>query len=159
VPAGFEKNNTSGFVPVYGRLEYGLTSHISLGVAFVYEVFQVNFYKLYEANGKTFRRSNTDQVNLFSGNLFGAWHFGDLLHVRRLDPFVTLGLGLNTLSYTHKPQGDSTVSTTEHTVSPFIRAGARYNLSKRGSLFADLGYDDKAVLTVGFSCRLNRKVE
>jgi len=155
VPVGFEKNSIGGFAPVYGRLEYGVSSHVSLGVAFVYGAFQANYSKLYEANGQTYRRNQADMVKIFSGNIFAAYHLGHLIHVKHLDPFIAVGLGNNTISHDNKPQGDSTLSVKEYSFSPFVRAGARYYLSKRGSLFGDIGYDNKALVTIGFSCRFD----
>src|ERR1700744_3992762 len=47
VPAGFEKDNTSGYTLLYGKLEYGFTEHISLAATIKYDAFYYNFAQLY----------------------------------------------------------------------------------------------------------------
>src|SRR4051812_33086091 len=56
VPAGFERNNTSGFAPVYGKVEYGVSNHVSLGLMLGYDNYFGNYYQLYTANGRDYKR-------------------------------------------------------------------------------------------------------
>ena len=42
LPAGFEKSNTSGGAPFFGRLEYGLTEHVTIAAMAGYDAQQVN---------------------------------------------------------------------------------------------------------------------
>jgi hypothetical protein len=155
--SSFKKGTASGFAPVYGRLEYGLSKHVGIGVAFVYGVFNASVYREYSENGRTYRRYATDRVRLFNTNVFGTYHLGHIIKVKKLDPFVSIGVGINTVSHSNKTQADSMVVDKDYTVSPFLRAGARYYISTRGSLFADVGYDGKALMTIGASCIMNRK--
>lgn len=158
VPTGFQQNNTSGFIPVYGRLEYGLTPTVSIGAVFSYDAFYSNYYQLFEANNNIYKRNGTDRVRVFSGGLSGYYHFGELIKVKRLDAYAGIGFSLNNISHSALPQGDSMVAVVQHTVSPSIKVGARYYLTNRGSIFADAGYDRQSVVSVGFSCRfLSRK--
>ncbi|NDC42430.1 MAG: hypothetical protein EBZ77_12930 [Chitinophagia bacterium] len=141
---------------MYGRLEYGVSRSVSLGIALVYDGYNAGFARLYESNGQTYKRHYNDFVKVFSGSLFAAWHFGKLTGSKKLDPFVTLGMGTNNISHSSKPMADSIGSAKEYSSSLFLRAGVRYYVSRRGSLFADLGIDNKAIATVGFSCSLEK---
>lgn len=153
VPAGYVLNNTSGIAPVYGRLEYGITDNVSVGAVFFHDVFYSNFFKIYTANGVEHKRYNTDRVRLISGGLAAYYHFSKLIPVKKLDAFAGVGLSLNNIRHSAMPQGDSTLTTVSHSVSPMLKIGARYYLSNRGSIFADLGYDRKSIFSLGFSCR------
>ncbi len=70
-----------------------------------------------------------------------------------LRPFIGLGLSLNNIKYSAHPEGDSTIVKIDHTVTPYLKAGARYYISDKFSLFADVGYDKQSVISIGFSCR------
>lgn len=153
VPSGFNLSNTTGFAPVYGTLEYGISDHVSIGANFYYDAFYSNFYKLYQAYGTEYKRYATDKVRVFSGGAICNYHFGNMIPIKKLDAFVGMGIALNNIHNTGKPQGDSTAIYTEHTVSPSIKAGVRYYLSKSGSLYANIGYDRKTIFSIGFSCR------
>ncbi len=156
VPSGFKLNNKTGFAPVFGRLEYGITDHVTVGAMFCYDVFYSNFYRIYQANGNEYKRYNTDRVRLLSGGVTAYYHFGQLIPVKKLDVFAGVGFSLNNLHHSALAQGDSTANITEHTVSPLVKVGARYYLSKKGSIFADAGYDRKAIFSLGFSCRFTK---
>ncbi len=156
VPTGFKMNNQTGFAPVFGRLEYGVGSNVTVGAMFCYDVFYSNFYKIYLANGNEYKRYNTDRVRLLSGGLAAYYHFARLIPVKKLDVFAGLGFSLNNVHHSAMPQGDSTANITDHTVSPMLKLGARYYLSKKGSFFADAGYDRKALFSLGFSCRFSK---
>ncbi len=156
MPAGFQKNNTSGFAPIYGRLEYGLSNTISLGALMSYDIFYDNFYQHFPVNGKIFERHNTDRVLVFSSGLSGYYHLGRILHSKKLDPFIGIGLTLNTIHHTAWPEGDSTATTANYTVSPSIKIGARYYITRKGSIFVDAGYDRQSVFSIGYSCRFGK---
>lgn len=157
VPAGFEKNNTSGFLPVYARLEYVTGKHMGIGATFVYNNFYGNYYQLYYANGKAYKRYKTDQVEIYSGGLALNYHFADIIKVKKLDVFVTAGFLANTIHHSAMPKGDSVISFTDRTVTPVLRAGARYYIANASSFFLDAGYDKHSIVSLGYSCRFTKK--
>jgi hypothetical protein len=155
LPDGFLKGTTSGFAPVYGKVEYAISSTISLAAVFSYDQFYVNFYQYYDANGvhNAFKRAKTDQMRIFSGGAQLNYHFPKLLNVANLDPYAGIGLTLNNIHHTGLPQGDSLVTNTAHEVSPIVKVGARYYITPMGSFFAEAGWDKQSVVCVGFACR------
>ncbi len=153
LPKGFEKNNTSGYALFYGKLEYGVGNKISLAAAFSYDAFVYNYSQLYTGYNGPIKRYKADHFRAFSGGLIAYYHLGDVIHIKRLDPFVGAGVSLNNIHHSELAQGDSTVSTTRHVTSPYLKVGARYYISRQYSLFADLGYDQQSIFSVGFSCR------
>ncbi len=157
VPSGFEKNNTSGFAPVYGKLEYGISNNMSVGVLLGYDGYMGNYYQLYTANGKDYKRNRSDKTDIYSAGLSANYHFGKIIPVKRLDVFVGVGFTLNNEHHSALPQGDSTVKLTDRNVTPTLKAGVRYYLASRSSLYADLGYDKNSMFCVGYSCRFMKK--
>jgi hypothetical protein len=155
MPTGFEKNNTSGFVPIYGRLEYGLSEHWGLAATFGYDGFVYNYNQLYEGYNGIIRRYKTDNFRLYSGGLAAYYHFKKI--GSRLHPFMGGGLALNNIRHSALPQGDSTVVSVTHTICPVLKAGARYFISDQFSVYADAGYDKQTIFSVGFSCMFYRK--
>ena len=153
LPSGFKKGNTSGFVPVYLKLEYGLTNHISLAATVGYDAFNYNFTQHVESSNGNFVRSKTDAFRMFSSGLTAFYHLGDIIKVKRLDPFVGLGFAVNNIRYSAYPQGDSTIIRTDHNTTVYLKAGARYYISDRCSIYGDLGYDKHTIFSLGFSCR------
>lgn len=153
VPAGFSKGGISGFLPFFARLEYGLTSQISIGASFCYDAFVYNNLQEYTGNNGPFTRYRTNNTRILSGGLDAFYHLGYLFHVSRLDPFVGAGLSLNNIRYHAYPQGDSTAVKYDHTLTPYLKAGARYYISDQFSICADAGYDKQAIVTLGVSCR------
>ena len=154
LPPGFGKNNFSGFLPAYGKVEYAVGKHIGLAATADYDAFYCNYYQLFYGNGNTFKRFRTDKMAITGGGLSAFYHFKTL---KKLDVFAGVGLSLTRIYHTSLPQGDSTVFTKEHTVSPAIRAGARYYIADRGSIYADFGYDKQSIFSIGFSARFFRK--
>ncbi len=153
LPAGFYKGNTSGAAPFYGRLEYGAYEHISIGLLLGYDAFLYNFKQEYTGNNGPFIRYRTNNVRIFSGGVAAFYHLGRFIHIARLDPFIGLGLSLNNIRYSAYPQGDSTMIKTDHTVTPYLKVGARYYISDKFSLYGDAGYDKQSVFSLGVSCR------
>ena len=153
LPSGFEKNNTSGFAPILVKLEYGVGKNISIAATFGYDAFIYNFSQEYEGNNGSFVRYKTDDFRSFSGGIAAFYHLHKFIPVNHLDPFIGFGLSLNNIRYSAYPSGDSTAIKLDHTVTPYIKVGARYYVSDRFSLFGDLGYDKPAILSLGFSCR------
>jgi hypothetical protein len=153
VPAGFEKDNTSGYTLLYGKLEYGFTKHISLAATVKYDAFYYNFTQLYKGYNGPIKRANTSALRIWSGGLTGFYHLCDVIHIKHLDPFVGVGITLNNIRYSNYPQGDSVLVKLDHTVSPYLKAGARYYISSGFSLFGDVGYDQQSIFSVGVSCR------
>ncbi len=153
LPSGFSKGNTSGFVPVYVKLEYGLSNHVGLAATVAYDAFNYNFRQQFEGNNGTFNRNKTNAFRMFSSGLTAFYHLGDVIHVKRLDPFVGLGFTINNIRYSAYPQGDSTMVRTDHNAAIYLKAGTRYYISDKFSLYGDLGYDKHTIFSLGFSCR------
>lgn len=153
LPSGFSKGDVSGFVPFFAKLEYGLTKDISLGATFCYDAFVYNNLQDYTGNNGPFTRYKTNNTRIASGGLTAFYHFGKALHSRSFDPFIGVGISLNNIRYHAYPQGDSTAIKFDHTITPYLKAGARYFISDQFSIFGDAGYDKQAIITLGFSCR------
>lgn len=153
MPTGFRKQTASGMMPFYGKLEYGLYNHISIAAIFAYDAFQYNFQQEYTGYLGVFTRYRTNKVRIFSGGIAAYYHLDKYIHISRLDPFVGVGLSLNNIRYSAYPQGDSTLTKFEHTVTPYLKAGARYYISDQFSIFGEVGYDKQSAASVGFSCR------
>lgn len=156
-PAGFEKGMTTGFAPVYLKLEYGFGKNISLAASLSYAALRYNYYQLYTGYNGIIKRSKEDRFQVFSEGITAYYHLGNKIHVKHLDPFVGVGMSLNSISHSAYPQGDSMVEKTDFTMSPYIKAGARYYLSDKCSIFGDVGYDNQSVFSLGFTCRFFRK--
>ena len=154
---GFEKSSTSGFAPVYFKLEYAFSRSVSLAAAFGYDAFQYNVKQDYTGNNGPFTRFISNNTTIFSGGLIAFYHLGKVIAVKHLDPFIGIGLSLNNIRYGAFPQGDSTVTKYDHTVTPYLKAGARYYISSVYSIFGDVGYDQHSIFSLGFSCRFFSK--
>ena len=153
LPAGFHKGNTSGFVPVYLKLEYGVGKHVGLAATLSYDAFNYNFGQQFDGNNGIFIRNKTNSFRMFSTGLTAFYHVGDIIRVNRLDPFVGLGFTINNIRYSAYPQGDSTAVRADHNTTAYLKAGARYYISDKFSLYGDLGYDTHTIFSLGFSCR------
>jgi hypothetical protein len=154
---GFEKSNTSGFAPVYFKIEYALSNTFSLAASFGYDAFLSNFKQDYVGNNGPFTRYIANNTRILSGGLVAYYHLGKVIKVKHLDPFVGVGLSLNNIRYGAYPQGDSTLTKFDHTVTPYLKAGARYYISSIYSIFGDVGYDQHSIVSLGFSCRFLSK--
>lgn len=152
VPTGFQKNNTTGFLPVYLRAEYISGKHMGVSATMIYNNFYGNFYQQFVSNGKTYSRSKTDQVEIYAGGLALNYHFGSIIPVKKLDVFITGGFLANTIHHSALAKGDSVTSLTDRTVTPVLRAGARYYIANASSIFLDAGYDKHSVVSIGYSC-------
>jgi hypothetical protein len=153
MPAGFEKNNTSGYGNIEAKIDYALAKRISLAANFGYDAFYYNFSQLYSGYNGIIRRHKINNFRLLNVGLIAYYHLGSYIHIKNLDPFVGAGISLNNIRYGTYPQGDSTLVRTEHTITPYIKVGAHYYISDRFSVFGDLGYEQQAILGIGFSCR------
>ncbi len=153
VPAGFEKGQVTGFAPIFGKVEYAASN--KFGIAFItgFNTLYFNSFQLYKGYYGDIRRYRADRFNIFSGGLAGYYHFTGLRKVKRLDPFIGAGLNLNNIRHSALPQGDSVVATKEHSITPYLKVGARYYISDKVSAYADAGYDKLSLVTVGISCR------
>jgi opacity protein-like surface antigen len=156
VPAGFEKSNTSGFVPVYLKVEYAVNKRLGIAGVFAYDGFVYNYNQLYNGYNGIIRRYHANNFRLFSGGINAFYHFGKS---HRFDPFIGAGISLNNIHYSAYPQGDSTVEKSDHTISLCIRAGARYYITDKYSLFGDVGYDNQSIFSLGVSCRFFARKE
>ncbi len=153
LPAGFVKNNTSGFVPLYAKVEYGLTRNVGIAATLCYDAFNYNFSQQYVGNNGPFLRNRTDAFRSFSGGLAAFYHLGNLIRVKRLDPFAGVGLSVNNIRQNAYPQGDSTSIRVDHTTDLYLKVGARYYISRKVSVYGDAGYDNHTILSLGVSCR------
>jgi len=156
-PAGFKKGNFSGFSPLFARVELAVSRSFSLGFYFTYDAFTNNYSQVVESNGGTYYRPKTDISQVFGAGFSVWYHFGKLIRVRNLDPFIGVGVEECNFRQGALPQGDSTVAHTDHTINPSLKAGARYYFSPKCSLYADAGFDMTSKLDVGFSCRFFSK--
>jgi hypothetical protein len=158
MPVNFEKQNTSGFSPVYVKAEYGISNNISIAATFTWDDFNYNFNQLYNGFGGTvIRRPRVNHFRLFSGGLTGYYHLGNAIRVKRLDPFIGLGFTLNNIRYSNFPQGDSTVIKKEHTAAIYAKAGARYYVTEKFAVYGDVGYDHLTLFSLGASCTVGGK--
>lgn len=158
LPAGFEKQNTSGFLPVYARIEYAFANHWSIAGVFSYDDFNYNFFQLYKGYNGDIRRPVVSHFTLYAGGAQAVYHH-PFEAVPKLDPFIAAGVSVNITRDSKFPQGDSTIVRTLHTTSPSIRVGARYYLTNTFSFYGDVGYDELSVCSLGMSVRFNsRKV-
>lgn len=153
LPAGFGKATTSGFAPIYAKLEYGVSKHISIAGTFGYDAFTENFRQDYVGTVDPVTRYRANNTRIFSGGLTAYYHLVNVIPVKHLDPFIGLGFSLNNIRYSQYPQGDSTMIKLDHTLTPYIKAGARYYISSAFSLFGDVGYDHHSAFSIGVSCR------
>ena len=157
LPEGFAKNNTSGFVPLYVKAEYGLTRNVGIAATLCYDAFNYNFSQQYTGNSGPFVRYKTDAFRAFSGGLAAFYHLGNVIRVKRLDPFVGIGLSVNNIRYSAWPQGDSLSVRVDHTTDLYLKAGARYYISRKVSVYGDVGYDNHTIFSLGISCRFLNK--
>jgi hypothetical protein len=159
MPSGFTKNNTTGFAPVYFKLEYGLSKRMTLTFNFGYDNFLYNYNQLFYGNGVTFSRYHSSMFSVYSGGLSMVYYFNHWLHMKNLETFISAGISLNNLNYTDYPRGDSLAAITLHNATPVIRVGARYYLSDShsGGIFADAGYDRQSIFSIGLSAALHSK--
>jgi hypothetical protein len=153
VPVGFEKGNVTGFAPVFAKLEYAASNHLSLAATASYGSLYFNTLQLYTGYNGPIKRFRTNKFRVFSGGLTAYYHLGHMLNVKRLDPFVGLGINLNNIKESAFPDGDTTYIKTSHSATPYLKLGARYFVSDKVSIFADAGYDKLSMITLGFSCR------
>ncbi len=153
VPPAFQKNNVSGYDLLYAKLEYGFTDRISIAATFGYDAFVYNFSQVYTGYNGPIERYKMDQYRLVSGGLTAFYHLGHIIKVRHLDPFIGVGTTINNIRHSALPQGDSTVVTIEHTVTPSIKVGARYYITSKVSLYGEAGYDQQSIFALGASCR------
>jgi len=153
LPPGFEKSNTTGFAPVYFKLEKGITKHISLAASFGYDGFIYNFSQVYQGYNEVIKRYKTNQVQIFGYGLTAFYHLNEFIKVKRLDPFAGIGLAVNNSRNSAYPQGDSALIRKSNFISPYLRAGARYYISDGFALFGEVGYDQQSILSFGFTAR------
>jgi len=157
LPAAFKKGNTSGFSPFYAKIEYGIGDRVSLAATFGYDAFVYNFSQVTPGNNGPVSRYKHNNTRILSGGLTAYYHLGSVIHVARLDPFIGIGASINNIRYSAFPQGDSTLVKLEHTVTPVLKAGARYYITDAFSVYGDVGFDKQSIFSVGFSCRFFRK--
>lgn len=155
LPVGFQKSNTSGFAPISARVEYALTDHIGISAGFGYNAFQYNFKQEYTGNNGPFTRYRTNNTSIFSAGVAAYYHLDKFIRINRFDPFAGIGISLNNIRYSAFPQGDSTLTRVDHTVTPYLKVGGRYYISDKFSLFGDVGYEKQGVICIGFSCRFD----
>ena len=157
LPPAFRESNTTGFSPFYGKIEYGTGNRISIAACFAYDAFVNNFNQVYQGYNGPILRYKTNNTRIFGGGLTAYYHFGKMAAGKRLDPFIGVGLSLNNIRYGAFPEGDSTSIKLEHTISPVLRAGARYYITDVFSVYGDIGFDKLSIFSLGASCRFFRE--
>jgi hypothetical protein len=153
VPAGFQKGASSGYSQIYGQLEYALSNSLGIAAAFGYDAFQNNYSKLYKGYNGAIQRYQTDHTRIASWGINVCYHLGKVIQVKNLDPFIGAGISLDNIRHSAAPRGDSIQVTMEHKVSPYLKAGVRYYLNKRFSLYGDVGYAHQSMIDAGVSFR------
>ncbi|MBE2288568.1 MAG: outer membrane beta-barrel protein [Chitinophagaceae bacterium] len=157
VPPSFEKGNITGFSPIFVRGEYAVSNRVSLGATFNYSMLYFNSFRLYPSFNGPVKRYTADQFRVFGVGLSAWYHFDKLLNVRGLDPFIGIGANINNERHTALPEGDSTARFRTHTVTPLIKAGVRYYLSDKVSVYGDAGFDKFSIVSLGVTCRFDRR--
>jgi hypothetical protein len=149
---GYTDGKGTGFIPVYLQIERTISNHISIAVNLMTDKFYYNYAQEGSGNGVSFLRYGRDNVHAIAGGLTGYYHFTQA-NVRNLDLFLGVGATVNNITHSAYPQSDSTISKTEHTVSPHLKVGARYYTNKYVSFYGDAGYDQISLVSLGISCR------
>jgi hypothetical protein len=158
LPAGFSKGNTTGFAPIHAKLEYGVLCHTSIAALFGYDAFVYNYKQNYTGSSGPFTRYRTNKTRIFSAGVAAFYHLDRYIHSRRLDPFIGLGICLNNIRYGSHPLADSSTAVIiDHTVTPYLKAGIRYYITDKFSLWGDVGYDKQSLVDLGISCRFLTK--
>jgi hypothetical protein len=157
LPGGYEKGTTSGFSPLYMRLEYAVSKHFGVGGTFIYDAFDYNYSKNYTGNNGPFTRFETNAVRIAAGGLTLNYHFGSVIPVKNLDVYIAAGVNLNNIRYSAKPQGDTTAIVFSHPLTGTFKAGARYYFGRSVNVFAEGGYDQQTIVDVGFGVRFRKK--
>jgi len=159
MPSGFHSGNITGFLPLNARLEYALSKNFSIAGNIYFDRFQYNYYQDFVANTGTYSRYLTNSFSLFGGGVAAVWLPDLHVKIPNVEPFIQIGLSLCNMQQSAIPQGDSTAPATLHKVTPVVKIGGRYYLSKarNAALFLDIGYDRQSVLNIGFSSTLVRK--
>ena len=155
IPDNFEKQSTSGFLPIYVKAEYAVTNSVSIAATFAYDNFNYNLYQVYSGFNGPIKRPVVNHFRLFSGGATVYYHLGNAIRINRLDPFIGVGFTINNIRHSAFPQGDSTVVKKEHTASLYAKAGARYYVTDMFSLFGDIGYDKLSLFSVGASITIH----
>ena len=158
LPTGYQKNNTTGFTPVMAKLEYGLNNQFCLTFSAYYDAFVYNYSKLYSGNGITFSRYQSNDFTLLGAGLGISYYFDKYIHVKNLETFATLGFSLNNIIQSGYPQGDTTITKNQQVVSPCIKVGCRYFISKskRSGIYFDCGFDKQSIFNLGFTSSIER---
>jgi outer membrane protein W len=158
VPPSFEKGNITGFAPLFVRGEYAVSDRVSLGATFNHSLLYFNSFRLYPSFNGPVKRYTADQFRVFGVGLSAWYHFRHLFNIPGLDPFIGIGANINNERHTAMPEGDSTVRFRTHTVTPVVKAGVRYYLSDKVSLYGDAGFDKFSVVSLGVTCRFDRRI-
>lgn len=157
VPPSFEKGNITGFAPIFIRGEYAVSQRVSIGATFNHSLLYFNSFRLYPSFNGPVKRLTSDQFRVFGIGLSAWYHFKTFFNVPGLQPFIGIGANLNNERHTALPEGDSTVRFRTHTVTPLIKAGVRYYLSDKVSVYGDAGFDKFNVVSLGITCRFDRR--
>jgi hypothetical protein len=157
-PLVYKEGNSTGFAPIYARVEYGATEHLGFAVTFGYDDFVHNYDQVYGGNYGT--AHGTEKLRILSGGIASVYHFRPLSFVPRLYPFISVGIGINHLRFEghQKGQSDSiAVAAEDYAVTPVLKVGARYFISDKFSIYGDAGYDKLGFFSLGCSWTLFRK--
>ena len=123
---GYKVHSLGPFSLLY---EFGITNHISSGMAFSYS----------RARGKAERFQIADQISFYSIILRANYHF---FTTYKLDPYAGIGLGISKSIY--KNLDEHTIgnynSKVPNTFEPNVQAGIKYFPVKHWGLCAELGY-------------------
>lgn len=147
---GFGYNGYSrfGIGPLYLKYEHGfLRDEIGLGGHIAFSNSWVKY-----SNGST---SYTDNVVAFSAALKGFYHFNKLIPVDKLDVYAGVGLSFWNRVYRYdsdynglRPDYNDTA------IYPVLQVGARFYVTSKIGLYAEVGYDQMSTANIGVTFRL-----
>ncbi len=159
LPTNFLKTTSTGLNPVFGQLELGVSKHFGIGATFGYDNFINHYSQLFNSSDSLvkFKRDVSDKISIQRWGLNVTYHVNQAFKIKQLDVYMGAGLLLNRIKHSNLPQGDSTITSVQHSVSPSIRVGARYYVQGRSSIFLDAGFNDQSSVSVGYCCRFIAK--
>jgi hypothetical protein len=158
VPAGWAVAQTTGFRPLSFKIEKAVSTDGAVALRFFYDQFNNSLRQSFP--GVDNYRFSQNRVTIFGGGVSYVYrpHFN--MVGGRLQPFLEGGVTLCNVRQTGVPMGDSSVYQTQHDGYLLLKAGARYQIVPNGgaSIYVDAGYDRAAIVGLGISCLLHRKM-
>lgn len=152
-PAGYTHLKTTGFGPLFAKLEIGAWDAIGIVPSFGYSTFHYSYYGWAYFGGYKQQVVYYDDVNTINLSLAANYHFKKWITQPRLDVYAGGGLCMNYLRYRYgniPPYKEPNAKTVFY---PIGHLGARYYIDPIFGLSAEGGYDGLSILQLGFSVR------